>query len=1013
MTPKLMGMVAPVLAFRTIPTTLLTLITYLSVFIALIVTDTLPNAPQNQAGLNIKEAYQDLRQITAHPHPYNSHSNDAVRSYLLSRLIPQGEQYPHVHISNDITTNGSWSLASSGVYFEGTNILVKIDGTSTATSGGVLFSAHYDSVSTAPGSTDDGMGVVTLLQLVQYFAKNRPLRTAVFNINNGEEDWLNGAHAFLEHPWSDLTDTFLNLEGAAEGGRPILFRASSTNPVRAFRSKHVPHPHANVLSSDAFARGFIRSGTDYSVYAGPRSSDPGANSTLLRSGMQGLDFAFYKGRSRYHTKYDTVPYTLGGERSLWSMMEVAKGVGIELLSSEEDQGEVRDKDAPVYFDLFKSIVFVFPIINLLAFNIVVLILGPTILVLLVVRKHFINKRQYENGNLLRSRPSLFRYFGRDSLSSNSLNQDHDDVPPVYPHRLIAVWTHSKFWIALVVTLGLQALLIFLYTVINPFAVYSSPYIVLFSFLSLTYLSLNFVLTSLPLYFAKSISLASAQEDKHVTFLHLYLFTWVLLVLSTVGITSLKPGLGGGYLISAWNISVGLACMIAGVAGVVAEEHDHAQRNGHVAEDETYEELEGANSNEGEHQLRVEPEADESTPLIQHSSQITSNPQRRSRKVEGEAENFTETWWWILQFIISVPLPVILVSQVVILMLDAMPQTLADGSPILGVYGLTTLLSLLLVLPLSPFTSKLQRNRALSFLVLSLFILSILHTWTTFPFSNQAPLKVFFSQHVEIDLGLDVLRTSHGVNHTHVSPKMITTLAGHPRYLPNSAIISNLPSAQNPVHCKPDPKKSGLVACEWNSGPGMLPVPGSWSDEDNKTTTTTTEYFDASVSRTGPSSARIKVKGVNTRSCRVYFDNQPIYEYTVHHHHPSGDGDFGEEERTREGVMQFGYEIGEGGINNLRLWSRTWDREFVVDVNWERPGDVDGGTIQSGLQGRIACEWSEYESGLVDHGSGRLGGGKVTSGKIPAFEEVLRFLPEWAVTTTLADGLAEVFAPFSI
>jgi Zn-dependent M28 family amino/carboxypeptidase len=39
------------------------------------------------------------------------------------------------------------------------------------------------------------MGVVTLLQLVEYYAAHKPKRTAVFNINDGEEDWLNGAHA--------------------------------------------------------------------------------------------------------------------------------------------------------------------------------------------------------------------------------------------------------------------------------------------------------------------------------------------------------------------------------------------------------------------------------------------------------------------------------------------------------------------------------------------------------------------------------------------------------------------------------------------------------------------------------------------------------------------------------------------------------------------------------------------------------------------------------------------------
>ena len=76
--------------------------------------------------------------------------------------------------------------------------------------------------------------------------------------------------------------------------------------------------------------------------------------------MQGLDLAFYKGRSRYHTRYDTVPYTAGGEKSLWSMMEVAKGSGIELLNAYDtnvDQGGVHDRDAPVYFDSKHKVVF--------------------------------------------------------------------------------------------------------------------------------------------------------------------------------------------------------------------------------------------------------------------------------------------------------------------------------------------------------------------------------------------------------------------------------------------------------------------------------------------------------------------------------------------------------------------------------------------------------------------------------------------------------------------------------
>ncbi len=131
------------------------------------------------------------------------------------------------------------------------------------------------------------------------------------------------------------------------GSRPILFRATSTSPVNAFHNKKlVPHPHANVMSSDAFSRGFIRSGTDYSVYT---TSGP-------RKGMDGLDLAFYKGRSKYHTKFDAVPFTLGGERSLWIMMETARGVGENLLSAPLEDNEAEDKvdtngeGSAVYFD---------------------------------------------------------------------------------------------------------------------------------------------------------------------------------------------------------------------------------------------------------------------------------------------------------------------------------------------------------------------------------------------------------------------------------------------------------------------------------------------------------------------------------------------------------------------------------------------------------------------------------------------------------------------------------------
>ena len=108
----------------------------------------------------------------------------------------------------------------------------------------------------------------------------------------------------------------------------------------------------------------------------------------------------------------------------------------------------------------------FPIIRLLVFNIAVLTLGPIILILLVVWKDVVHTRQHENGRFWiapfqHSQSPIDRrgdYHAQHAASSISSRTD----------RLIAIWAHSKFWVALVVTLALQALLIFLYTVINPF-----------------------------------------------------------------------------------------------------------------------------------------------------------------------------------------------------------------------------------------------------------------------------------------------------------------------------------------------------------------------------------------------------------------------------------------------------------------------------------------------------------------------------------------------------------------
>lgn len=77
--------------FRPLPVTLFTLVTYLSLFTALIWTDrrvpgVASRSELDRWGVSVDEAFKDLEFLTRTHHPYNSRSNDGVREYLLARI---------------------------------------------------------------------------------------------------------------------------------------------------------------------------------------------------------------------------------------------------------------------------------------------------------------------------------------------------------------------------------------------------------------------------------------------------------------------------------------------------------------------------------------------------------------------------------------------------------------------------------------------------------------------------------------------------------------------------------------------------------------------------------------------------------------------------------------------------------------------------------------------------------------------------------------------------------------
>lgn len=65
--------------------------------------------------------------ITSRPHPYNSRQNDQVRSYLLQRLNDVARDHDFIHVLDDQTTSVHVD-GLQAVYFQGNNVIVKVDG---------------------------------------------------------------------------------------------------------------------------------------------------------------------------------------------------------------------------------------------------------------------------------------------------------------------------------------------------------------------------------------------------------------------------------------------------------------------------------------------------------------------------------------------------------------------------------------------------------------------------------------------------------------------------------------------------------------------------------------------------------------------------------------------------------------------------------------------------------------------------------------------------------------------
>ncbi|KAI9249752.1 hypothetical protein BDA99DRAFT_445450 [Phascolomyces articulosus] len=307
-------------------------------------------------GIHAYEAY--LSKLTE-PHPVNSRANIALKAWLdriALEFQAEGEQNG---VKVDVITNDSTIVSTPNEHwFVGSrNLIVRVHGQSGSDEA-ILLNAHYDSVPTSYGVTDDGMGVVVELELLRYFVKHPPQKTIIFLFNNFEEGGLIGAKQFVKHPWFKTVKLFLNLEGAGAGGRALLFRCSSLQAAKILGSNS-PQVHATPLGNDMFRLGLLKSDTDYTI--------------LEAAGVPGMDIAFYAPRSHYHTPLDNLENVTPDALQHMGQMVLATLQAIDKTDGFFDE---EPETQLVYYDVLGKIMFAYNFTTHGIGNMIALVLTP-------------------------------------------------------------------------------------------------------------------------------------------------------------------------------------------------------------------------------------------------------------------------------------------------------------------------------------------------------------------------------------------------------------------------------------------------------------------------------------------------------------------------------------------------------------------------------------------------------------------------------------------------------------
>ena len=269
-------------------------------------------------------ALKKLENITKEPHYVGSENHTTVATYLQNELQELGLE---------TTIQEGYSFSEWGNLVKSKNILARIKGTDNSKA--LMLLSHYDSAphSKSLGASDDGSGIVTILEGLRTFLHNKTphKNDIVILFSDAEELGLNGAGLFVtEHKWAKEIGLVINFEARGSSGPAYMLmevNQGNANMVEGFTEANPKFPVSNSLMYSIYK--MLPNDTDLTVFR-------------ERGQIQGFNFAFIDGHFNYHTAQDDMDHlsktTLAHQgENLMPLLNYFSNADLKTLDSTEDK----------------------------------------------------------------------------------------------------------------------------------------------------------------------------------------------------------------------------------------------------------------------------------------------------------------------------------------------------------------------------------------------------------------------------------------------------------------------------------------------------------------------------------------------------------------------------------------------------------------------------------------------------------------------------------------------------